>query len=307
MEGVVAGVPELADYDVIIDAGSDAQRSRERRPVLDQDAGGQDVQAARQLQLPDRDVDLRHRPEVRGQGRRARPRRRRQGRVRRGGPGRRLLRRRCARLREAREGARRRRDEVGSRAPEDAFTALVVMTPTMSEYFEAWKNSRFVAGDKATEKAFVAAVAPAGHRRHPQRPRAGLRHRRAARSPRSTPQQAQQTGASLTELRDVRRPTCASEEEDGKKFTAERGRHARQRGAEPRRGDRRPGLAGGRPARDQGRELGLRALAAPLGRRVLAAAAALLAPAAAAAARTQPPWRSADAGPTRRCSTPRPS
>ena len=31
------------------------------------------------------------------------------------------------------------------------------MTPTMSEYFEAWKNSRFVAGDKADEKAFVAA------------------------------------------------------------------------------------------------------------------------------------------------------
>ena len=41
--------------------------------------------------------------------------------------------------------------------PQDAFTALVVMTPTMSEYFDAWKNSRFIAGDKAKEKAFVAA------------------------------------------------------------------------------------------------------------------------------------------------------
>ena len=40
---------------------------------------------------------------------------------------------------------------------DDALTALVVMTPTMSEYFEAWKNSRFIAGDKATEKAFVVA------------------------------------------------------------------------------------------------------------------------------------------------------
>ena len=37
------------------------------------------------------------------------------------------------------------------------MTALVVMTPTMSEYFAAWKNSRFVAGDKAEETAFVAA------------------------------------------------------------------------------------------------------------------------------------------------------
>ena len=30
------------------------------------------------------------------------------------------------------------------------------MTPTMSEYFGAWKNSRFIAGDKAEEKGFVA-------------------------------------------------------------------------------------------------------------------------------------------------------
>ncbi len=41
--------------------------------------------------------------------------------------------------------------------PSDAFTAITIMTPTMSEYFEAWKNSRFVAGEKATEPAFVAA------------------------------------------------------------------------------------------------------------------------------------------------------
>ncbi len=38
----------------------------------------------------------------------------------------------------------------------DAFTALVVMVPTMSEYFESWKNSRFVAGDEATQSDFVA-------------------------------------------------------------------------------------------------------------------------------------------------------
>jgi hypothetical protein len=38
----------------------------------------------------------------------------------------------------------------------DAFTALVVMVPTMSEYFESWKNSRFVAGDESTQSDFVA-------------------------------------------------------------------------------------------------------------------------------------------------------
>jgi len=36
----------------------------------------------------------------------------------------------------------------------DAFTALVVMIPTMSEYFESWKNSRFVAGAESTQSDF---------------------------------------------------------------------------------------------------------------------------------------------------------
>ncbi|MCA9956280.1 MAG: hypothetical protein KC434_16240, partial [Anaerolineales bacterium] len=37
----------------------------------------------------------------------------------------------------------------------DAFTALVVMIPTMNEYFESWKNSRFVAGDASEQADFV--------------------------------------------------------------------------------------------------------------------------------------------------------
>jgi hypothetical protein len=40
--------------------------------------------------------------------------------------------------------------------PSDAFTAITVMTPTMSEYFEAWKASRFVAGG-GTSDEFAAA------------------------------------------------------------------------------------------------------------------------------------------------------
>jgi len=38
----------------------------------------------------------------------------------------------------------------------DAFTALVVMVPTMSEYFNSWKNSRFIQGDASTQRDFVA-------------------------------------------------------------------------------------------------------------------------------------------------------
>lgn len=38
----------------------------------------------------------------------------------------------------------------------DAFTALVVMVPTMNEYFGSWRDSRFVAGDSSTQSEFVA-------------------------------------------------------------------------------------------------------------------------------------------------------
>jgi hypothetical protein len=38
----------------------------------------------------------------------------------------------------------------------DAFTALVVMIPTMEEYFQAWKASRAIRGEKATSPQFVA-------------------------------------------------------------------------------------------------------------------------------------------------------
>ncbi len=36
----------------------------------------------------------------------------------------------------------------------DAFTSVVVMVPTMSEYFGQWKVSRFVLGDKAKGESF---------------------------------------------------------------------------------------------------------------------------------------------------------
>lgn len=36
----------------------------------------------------------------------------------------------------------------------EAFTALVVMVPTMSEYFASWRDSRFVSGDASTQRDF---------------------------------------------------------------------------------------------------------------------------------------------------------
>ena len=44
--------------------------------------------------------------------------------------------------------------EAWQPSPSDAFTALVTMVPTMSEYFGQWKVSRFVLGDAASGEAF---------------------------------------------------------------------------------------------------------------------------------------------------------
>jgi len=46
--------------------------------------------------------------------------------------------------------------EVWNPNPTDAFTALVVMVPTMNEYFASWRDSRFVAGESSTQRDFVA-------------------------------------------------------------------------------------------------------------------------------------------------------
>jgi hypothetical protein len=40
--------------------------------------------------------------------------------------------------------------------PQDAFTALLTMVPTMNGYFDDWKNSPFVLGESSTAEAFVA-------------------------------------------------------------------------------------------------------------------------------------------------------
>ena len=156
MEGVVAGVPSLADYDVIIDAGADKSDPENAAPItlktpagktwdrpgnfnylIETSAYGTEPKFAAKGVEPDLDGD---------------------GKVSFGEavPDADFY------VTAARE-FEKTTQELDAAAKEwtptaqDAFTALVVMTPTMSEYFDAWKNSRFVAGNKADEKAFVAA------------------------------------------------------------------------------------------------------------------------------------------------------
>jgi hypothetical protein len=156
MEGVVAGVPSLADYDVIIDAGSDKSDPENAVPfsvktpagrtfeqpgnfftLTETSLWGTEPQYAAKGVKPDLDGD---------------------GTVEFGEavPDADFL------VAAAKDFAANAADlDSAARGwqptPQDAFTALVVMTPTMSEYFEAWKNSRFVAGGQSDEKVFVAA------------------------------------------------------------------------------------------------------------------------------------------------------
>jgi hypothetical protein len=156
MEGVVAGVPSLADFDVILDAGADKSDPENAVPfsiktpagktfeqpgnfffLLETSLWGTEDRFAAKGVTPDLDGD---------------------GTVTFGEalPDADFL---VAAAKDFSTNASELDASANAWQPteQDAFTALVVMTPTMSEYFEAWKNSRFVAGSKAKESSFVAA------------------------------------------------------------------------------------------------------------------------------------------------------
>jgi hypothetical protein len=217
MEGVVAGVPSLADFDVIIDAGGDKSDPENAVPFSITTPGGKTFEQPGNFMFLTETALWGTEPQFAARG--VEPNLDGDGKVTFGEalPDADFL---VAMTREFAANAQ----ELDAAAQEwtptdqDAFTALVVMTPTMSEYFEAWKNSRFVAGDKAEESAFVAAsrlqditdilsglvlvyenVEPAVAE--------------------ANPDQATQTGTELRELRDFA-AQLRDEEAGGKKFTA---------------------------------------------------------------------------------------
>jgi hypothetical protein len=153
VEGVVAGTPSLAEYDVILDAGSSKEEDPESAVPFDLElSDGRTLEQPGNLfnltegmlwgTLPDYTAQAE--ADLNGDGNvefgEALP---------------------DARVLSAAAGAfKRYADELHAEAQaweptaSDAFTSLVVMVPTMSEYFGQWKESRFVQGDAAESEAF---------------------------------------------------------------------------------------------------------------------------------------------------------
>jgi hypothetical protein len=152
MEGIVAGTPSLARYDVILDAGSSAEEDPAGAVPFDLE-----LSDGRTLEQPGnlfsltegmlwgtRDEFTKRQVDLDGDGKQE------FGEVLPDAPA----------LAAAAEAFSRYSGELASEAqawqpsPSDAFTSLVVMVPTMSEYFGQWKESRFVAGNAASSDAF---------------------------------------------------------------------------------------------------------------------------------------------------------
>ena len=156
MEGVVAGVPSLAEYDVIIDAGSDASDPESAVPFDVKTPSGRTLEQPGNFNFLVETSAFGTEEKFQAKG--VEPDLDDDGKVEFGEsvPDADLY---VAFARDFEKYAK----ELDAAAREweptesDALTSLVVMTPTMSEYFGAWKNSRFVAGENATETAFVAA------------------------------------------------------------------------------------------------------------------------------------------------------
>jgi hypothetical protein len=155
MEGVVAGVPELAEFDTIIDAGSDASDPESAVPFDVELPGGKVLKQPgnffflTETSLFGTNPDFQAKgveADLDGDGKVAFPE---------ALPDANMV---LAFTRDFAAQAQALDKAAKAWTPEraDALQALVTMVPTMSEYFGQWKNSRFIAGNDAEEQSFAA-------------------------------------------------------------------------------------------------------------------------------------------------------
>jgi len=152
---VVAGVPELAEFDVIIDAGADGSDPENAVPFDVELPGGKVLEQPgnffflTETSLFGTNADFQApgvKPDLDGDGKVA------FGEALPDADALFAFTRDFAAQAEKLEAAARK--WTPERA--DALQALVTMTPTMSEYFGQWKQSRFIAGSDAEEQSFAA-------------------------------------------------------------------------------------------------------------------------------------------------------
>ncbi len=155
MEGIVAGVPRLAQYDVDIDAGSDASTPEDAVSFSLTTPDGKQLKQPGNLFFLTETGLYGTNPDVAAKG--VSPDVDGNGKVEfgEGLPDANIYK---ATLDEFAKQSQSLDEDAQAfePTPSDALTSIVVMTPTMSEYFEAWKNSRFIAGEDAEEEGFVA-------------------------------------------------------------------------------------------------------------------------------------------------------
>jgi hypothetical protein len=155
MEGIVAGVPRLAHYDVDIDAGSDASTPEDAVSFSLTTPDGKQLEQPGNLFFLTETALYGTNPDLEAKG--VKPDVNGDGKVEfgEGLPDANIYK---ATLDEFEKQATSLDEDAEAFEPtaSDALTSIVIMTPTMSEYFEAWKNSRFIAGEGAEELGFVA-------------------------------------------------------------------------------------------------------------------------------------------------------
>jgi hypothetical protein len=153
VEGVVAGTPSLAIYDVILDAGSSAKEDPASAVPFDLKlADGRTLRKPGNLYNLTEGMLWGTRPEYTA---RVRADLDGDGRVEFGEalPDARVF-VAAANAFALYVGKLDRSARNWKPTASDAFTAVVVMVPTMSEYFGQWKSSRFVLGNRAKGDAF---------------------------------------------------------------------------------------------------------------------------------------------------------
>jgi hypothetical protein len=218
MEGIVAGVSSLADYDVIIDAGSSGDDPENAVPFDLELPNGKTLEQPGNFMFLTETALYGTNDELSAKGVKADLDG--DGKVAFGEalPDANIF---LATTRDFDRYARELDAEANAFEPtdSDAFSALAIMTPTMSEYFEAWKNSRFVAGANASEQAFVATSRLSDIADILE----GLVFTYDGVQPlvaEEDPQQAKQTEESLVRLHEFA-AGLRDKEENGRKYTAE--------------------------------------------------------------------------------------